>query len=215
MSLAPVASGSDPGLGQAAACAMVFPHRPVVETALELLEPAPEDAILELGFGTGRLLAALAARARRGLVVGVDPSEWMLRHARRRCARPLGQGRLTLVSGSTADLSALAGRRFDKAVGVHVAGLFADPQAELASVARLLRPGGRLVLGFRPGAPGEGPETARPGEPIPVDADRLARDLRRAGFEELCRSLREAGGRPLLWMQARRAARLPGEEVAA
>jgi len=65
MSTAPVAFAPDPGLGQAAACARAFPHRPVVETALELLEPAPEDAILELGFGTGRLLAALAARARR------------------------------------------------------------------------------------------------------------------------------------------------------
>src|ERR671922_1026964 len=65
--------------------------------AVELLAVEPTDRILELGCGPGVAIAALATRATRGLVVGVDHSEVMIRQARRRNAAAIRAGRVRLI----------------------------------------------------------------------------------------------------------------------
>lgn len=196
----PVESLREPGLGEAVASAIAFPRRGVTEKALELLAPEPEDAVLELGLGTGRLLAALAARTRRGLVVGVDPSDWMLRHARRRCERAVREGRVVLLRGTSGDLSGLGDARFDRVVGVHIAAFFAEARVDLRELARVLRPEGRLLLGFSPAEP------SGPRDPIRVDPGRLEAALRAAGFRGLRRECHDADGRRLCWLLGRGAA---------
>ena len=55
--------------------------------AVQLLDVQPADRVIELGCGPGVAIAALATRATRatrGLVVGVDHSQVMIRQARRR-----------------------------------------------------------------------------------------------------------------------------------
>src|SRR5688572_12852582 len=52
--------------------------------AAQLLDVQPTDHVIELGCGPGVAIAALADRAVRGLVVGVDHSLVMIRQARRR-----------------------------------------------------------------------------------------------------------------------------------
>jgi len=54
------------------------------EPAIELLGPAPTDTVLDLGAGHGRSLTVLARYAHRGAVIGVDPSEVMVRRAQQR-----------------------------------------------------------------------------------------------------------------------------------
>lgn len=105
--------------------------------------------VLELGAGTGRVTAELAATGAR--VVGLDLSWEMLRRAR---ARP----RTASVRWIQADLRALAlRRRFDLIVAAddpwsHLRSA-ADRRGALRGAAEHLRPGGRLVLDalwFRP-----------------------------------------------------------------
>jgi ubiquinone/menaquinone biosynthesis C-methylase UbiE len=125
-----------------------------VRTALlERLEVAPRDRVLELGFGNGRLLSAVAARAAQGFVAGVEPEEYALRHAERRCARLVREGRVTLLRGSSQDLSTFSPESFDKVYGVHVTYFWDDPQPHLREIRRVLRSGGRLLLGYRPCEP--------------------------------------------------------------
>ena len=49
--------------------------------AVQLLDVQPADRVIELGCGPGVAIAALATRAIRGLVVGVDHSQVMIRQA--------------------------------------------------------------------------------------------------------------------------------------
>ncbi len=108
---------------------------------------------LDVGTGTG-LVAAAAAPAAGGRVVGLDLSPAMLRRARERVA-PLG---VALVTGDAEALPCRDGS-FDAAAGHFVLALLARPAAALAELRRVLRPGGRVALTAlrRPEATAYGP----------------------------------------------------------
>ncbi len=113
-----------------------------VESALLALLPEPQlGRVLDIGTGTGRLLELLAPRIRAGL--GVDASRAMLALARSRLARP-GLGH---VSVRQADMYRLAlPGTYDVVVLQMVLHYAEDPQAAIAEAARMLSPGGRLIV---------------------------------------------------------------------
>jgi SAM-dependent methyltransferase len=112
---------------------------------LALLAPGVEDRVVEIGFGPGVGVRLAAARARRGLVAGVDPSSMMVRRARWRNLRAVRRGRVDLRRGTVAALPWPEGT-FTHAFAVNSFFEWPDPRAGLAEVARVLRPGGRLAL---------------------------------------------------------------------
>ncbi len=182
-------------LGTVVAQSATYRPEQVADTALALLAAAPEDDILELGCGSGRLLFRLAARARRGHVVGIDPSPLMVQHARHRNRSWIHAGRAEVSQGGSADLSAFPDGSFDHVLGVHVVCFWRQPLRDLAEVRRVLRPGGRLLLGFCPGSAADEPETAR----MPVT--RVASWLHVAGFAGLRTTISGDPSRPLAWVQ--------------
>ncbi|CAH2604940.1 Transcriptional regulator, ArsR family / Methyltransferase fusion [Rhodovastum atsumiense] len=114
-----------------------------VETALLGLLPEAElGRVLDIGTGTGRLLEVLAPRVASGL--GVDASRAMLALARARLARP----GLTHCAVRLADMYRLPlpDAAFDLVVLQMVLHYAEDPASALAEAARVLRPGGRLVV---------------------------------------------------------------------
>ncbi len=114
-----------------------------VESALlEVFGDQPPRSLLDIGTGTGRVLQLLAPRIGFGL--GVDLSREMLAVARANLDRTslrncqVRQGdmyHLPLPDGS-----------FDAATLHNVLRFADDPGAALAEAARVLRPGGRLVV---------------------------------------------------------------------
>lgn len=112
---------------------------------LEQLGLRPEDAVLEVGFGGGALLADILART-QGPVIGVDISEAMVARARRRFA---GQARLQLVVASVEKLP-LPAASVDKACSVNNTYFWSDPGAAMCELARVIRPGGTLSICFEP-----------------------------------------------------------------
>ncbi|RMD50169.1 MAG: methyltransferase domain-containing protein [Alphaproteobacteria bacterium] len=98
--------------------------------------------VLEIGVGTG---LALPLYDRRCQVTGIDFSADMLARARRRVARE----RLDHVAGLVRmDARALAfpDASFDWVVAMHVLSVVPEPERVMAEIARVCRPGGRVVV---------------------------------------------------------------------
>lgn len=114
-----------------------------VEAALaEMLGPGPFDYLVDLGTGTGRMLQLFSDRFRRGL--GLDRSPAMLAYARAK----LEQAHLShcqVRQGDIYDLP-LADQSADALVMHQVLHFLADPQRALREAARVLAPGGRLLI---------------------------------------------------------------------
>jgi SAM-dependent methyltransferase len=120
--------------------------------AVQLLDVQPTDRVIELGCGPGVAIATLASRAIRGLVVGVDHSQVMIRQARRRNRAAIRAGRVRLIHTPVESLSISDGP-FNAALAVNTVGLWPDPTARLRELARLLRPGGRIAWYPSPAVP--------------------------------------------------------------
>lgn len=146
--------------------------------AVKLLDVRPTDRVIELGCGPGVAVAALASRAARGLVVGVDHSAVMLRQARRRNAAAIGAGRVRLIHAPVEYLQHADGP-FDAALAVNTVGFWSEPTVRLGELGRVLRPGGRIALVSQPRCPGATATTSA------AAGDELAAMLVEAGFEDL------------------------------
>ena len=135
-------------LGALIARVMAKETLPANEHALQLLRLTPADHVLEVGFGHGRTVQRAAETAHQGFVAGVDVSEQMVRMASRRNRQYIATGRVALKLSDGTHLP-FADCSFDKAYSVHVLYFWAEPTDQLREIFRVLRPGGRVVLGFR------------------------------------------------------------------
>ncbi|ARO30960.1 MULTISPECIES: metalloregulator ArsR/SmtB family transcription factor [Rhizobium] len=109
---------------------------------IRLLGNQPIDSLLDLGTGTGRILELLSGLYRRA--VGVDASRDMLSVARAN----LDKSRITKATVRHADILNLPfeGQDFDLVTIHQVLHFFDQPEIAIAEAARMLRPGGRLVV---------------------------------------------------------------------
>jgi ubiquinone/menaquinone biosynthesis C-methylase UbiE len=121
---------------------------------VDLLDVQPEDQILDVGCGPGVTLELLAQRATAGLVAGVDPSEVMREQAARRTAT--APGRVEVRAG-TADALPYPDGSFTTVCALHSVYFWPALEAGLREIARVLAPGGRIVLVVRLRSAGAGP----------------------------------------------------------
>ena len=121
--------------------ALALPVDAIERAVLDAIGPQP-GRLLDVGTGTGRLLELVAGRVERGL--GVDASRAMLALARSRLSKP----ELAHCAVRQADMYRLplADAAFDTIVLQMVLHYAEDPAAAVAEAARVLRPGGRLVV---------------------------------------------------------------------
>ena len=105
---------------------------------------APGHTLLDLACGPGIYSRPFARQVAPGLVVGLDLSPAMLRHARR-SARTEGVGNLALVRGDALHLP-FSGDRFDAVNCCGALHLFPDVDLALREVRRVLKPGGRFTV---------------------------------------------------------------------
>ncbi len=114
-----------------------------VEAALlDLVGDTPFDSMLDLGTGTGRLLQLFSHLYRRGM--GIDASRDMLTVARAN----IDEAHLSHASVRHADILNLPLERgtFDLVTIHQVLHYLGNPEDAIAQAARMLSPGGRIVV---------------------------------------------------------------------
>lgn len=110
--------------------------RDAVLSAARLL---PESTVLDVGAGTGFLTEGAAKIARK--VIALDFSEAMMSEARAK----LGQGNIEFKIGNVEQIP-LPNASVDAVIGNMVLHHCPSPEAAVREMARVLVPGGRLVL---------------------------------------------------------------------
>jgi ubiquinone/menaquinone biosynthesis C-methylase UbiE len=113
-----------------------------------VVAPGAGERILEVGFGHGRTLAAAAELSPSSTFAGIDVSPDALRVATAGCKKLIERGSVELRVGESASLP-WPTATFEKAFAVHTLYFWRDPAQELRELARVLKPGGLVVLGFR------------------------------------------------------------------
>jgi ubiquinone/menaquinone biosynthesis C-methylase UbiE len=123
------------------------PHPGITrERMRRILEPTPGERVLEIGPGTGYYTLDLAEWVgAEGSVEILDVQQEMLDHTMER-ARERGLGNLNPTHGDARELP-YEDDSFDAAVLVTVLGEIPDQDAALREIARVLRRGGRLIVG--------------------------------------------------------------------
>ncbi|WP_431237177.1 class I SAM-dependent methyltransferase [Mycolicibacterium aichiense] len=157
-------------------------NRSVVVAAVAAIECGPAADIADIGFGGGVGLDVLLDRG-GAAVHGVEMSETMLADARHRFADAISRGRLRLYAGRMERLP-LDDSALDAIISTNTVYFVPDLAAALAELARVLRPGGRLVLGVGdPEQMTKMPFTRHGFRLRPIDE--LISAIRAAGFDQI------------------------------
>ena len=119
---------------------------------LASLALAPDDEVLEVGFGSGDWIDRIGPLVPQGHIAGVDFSPDMVAVCAKRFAGPVRTGRLDLRCAGAERLPYEDGR-FTKACAVNTVYFWPDASVPFAELSRVLRPGGRLeIIDFSPPA---------------------------------------------------------------
>ena len=113
---------------------------------LNELQFSPGDQVLDLGCGDGKVTAKIAKRLPKGEVIGIDPSDSMLKKAKN--AFP----HLCLMNGRAEDFS--LSNSFDHIIAIHVMHWVKDQKKALTNIYNHLAPGGQVHLILAPSKEG-------------------------------------------------------------
>jgi ubiquinone/menaquinone biosynthesis C-methylase UbiE len=123
-----------------------LPHPGITRGRLiEILQPRAGERVLEIGPGTGYYTFEMAGRLDGGQVDIFDIQQEMIEHV----VREANKRGVTNVNPARGDAQSLpySGDSFDAVVLITVLGEIPDQERALKEVARVLKPGGRLIVG--------------------------------------------------------------------
>ena len=129
--------------GRLLARGMALGHRGFYRNTAKVLSLTPDDAFLEIGFGSGMFIKKYAAHVTR--IAGLDYSEDMVKLASNVNEDIVKSGKAEFKQG---DVSALpwSENEFSAVAGIETFFFWPKPQSSLREIFRVLIPGGRLVL---------------------------------------------------------------------
>lgn len=135
--------------GRRVAEALDESNREFYGLAFSLFDFKPGDRLLEIGFGGGKHFPLYFERQAELMVAGVDFSQVMCEEARRHNTSLIEEDRLEIHCADSSRLL-IEDQAFDWGLGLNVLYFWDPPEPHLAEIRRVLKPGGELLLGFRP-----------------------------------------------------------------
>jgi len=113
----------------------------------DLMSVQNDDRIIEIGFGTGKLIHRMAQQIDRGLIEGVDFSKVMVSIARKRNKKNITNGKVKILEGNFDEMP-LEKESFTKACSINTLYFWPDPAHTAKRIAEILKPDGKLILAF-------------------------------------------------------------------
>lgn len=178
--------------GRLAGWYMAGENRRLNQMAVDWLDVAAGDDVLEIGFGPGHAIELLCAQTAAGTVTGIDPSAEMVDQAVARNQAAIDAGRTRLLLGDVVRLP-IADQAFNRVVAVSNFHIWPSRADGLSEVFRVLRRGGRLVLAVRRALKRPWPWSS-PGVSL-AQLDRDQALLRKTGFSQVHLATRKQGRR--------------------
>ena len=117
------------------------------EFCIDRMNLTATDRVLEIGFGSGRTIARIARTA--AFVAGVDFSPEMVESAKALNRRNISAGRVDIRNAAVSALP-FDDRTFDKIFTANTIYFWPRPEHDAREIMRVLKPGGKLYIGFRP-----------------------------------------------------------------
>src|SRR5262249_20493392 len=134
-------------LGRLGGIIMARMNQRMAARAIELLDVQLSNKVLEVGFGPGVAIQLLAKWVLWGQGTGNDPSEGMDAQAATRNRKAIESGRVHLRRASVERLPVID-NIFDRVLTINSTQVWPDAIAGLREIRRVMKPGGRITLGF-------------------------------------------------------------------
>ena len=113
----------------------------------ELISIKIDDRIIEIGFGTGKLIDKMAQQIDTGLIEGVDFSKVMVSIARKRNKKNITKGKVKILEGNFDEIP-FEKESFTKACSINTLYFWTKPAHTAKKIAEILKPDGKLILAF-------------------------------------------------------------------
>lgn len=127
---------------------MNYVNKPLYNLTFDAMEIDENDAILEIGFGTGNFFRNLFEKQPEMHISGIDYSEEMVEMARETNRENISNGTLKLKLGNS-DSIPFPDQSFNKVFGNMVIYFWDQPEKHLEEIKRVLKPGGKFYTGMR------------------------------------------------------------------
>ncbi len=184
------------------------------DAVVGLIDPKPGEQVLDIGAGMGA--GAMQAAASGAQVVAVEPTPFMRRILTMRRTFSRRRANLEVVDG-TAERMPVDDHSVDAIWAVNTMHHWVDVERGVAEIARVLRPGGRILLVDEDFTDPSHPEHERFGDHDDhgddhhgftlVEADQMGERLRAAGLTDVDAANDRIDDRPVIRVTARRAIR--------
>ena len=113
----------------------------------ELMSVQPDDQILEIGFGTGKLIYKMVQQINNGCIVGVDFSDTMISIAQKKNRKHIDKGKVKLFCGNFDEMT-FENDYFTKVCSVNTLYFWSNPEQTVRKINDILKLKGKLVLAF-------------------------------------------------------------------
>lgn len=119
--------------------------------AIERLDIQSTDRVLDIGFGGGATIAEMLETIDTGKIYGIDFSDVMVAQAQQKFEDAIAAGKVSIEFADVRQLP-FDDKSFAKICTVNTIYFWEEPEVGLREIKRVLKSGGRLVIGIRSAA---------------------------------------------------------------